>query len=114
MAIATGGWERSARFKIETAELGAGHFPAAFAEDGPARHTIITTAISRASSYYQESTFERIVLVGEALWDVQAAKGLGLPLVAVGHGERAVRVDWERAMLSRTSLTTWLASVVLR
>jgi phosphoglycolate phosphatase-like HAD superfamily hydrolase len=92
VAIATGGWEQSARFKIETAGIGAGHFPAAFAEDGPARHTIVTTAISRASSYYQESTFERIVLVGDALWDVQAAKDLGLPLVAVGQGERAVKL----------------------
>jgi len=92
VAMATGGWERSARFKIETAGIGAGHYPAAFAEDGPARQTIVTTAIWRASCYYQKSTFERIVLVGDARWDVQAAQGLGLPLVGVGQSERAVRL----------------------
>ena len=92
VAIATGGWERSARFKIETGGIDAGNLPAAFAEDGPARRTIVTTAISRAASYYHASAFERVVLVGDALWDVQAARELGLPLVAVATNERAIRL----------------------
>jgi phosphoglycolate phosphatase-like HAD superfamily hydrolase len=92
VAIATGGWERSARFKIETAGIGANDVPAAFAEDGPARHTIVTTAIARASSYYQQNPFERIVLVGDAIWDVRTATDLCLPFVAVGQGERAARL----------------------
>lgn len=92
IAIATGGWERSARFKIETGRIGAGHFPAAFAEDGPARQTIVRTAIARASTYYQESSFERIVMVGDAVWDMRTAKELGLPFLAVGENERAARL----------------------
>lgn len=89
VAIATGGWERSARFKIDAAQLGAGHRPAAFAEDGPARHEIVQAAVARAKTYYRENAFHRIVLVGDAIWDVRCAQNLGLPLVAVAHPDRA-------------------------
>ncbi len=41
VAIATGSWERSARFKIEMARIGANDCPAAFAEDGPSREAIV-------------------------------------------------------------------------
>ena len=89
VAIATGGWERSARFKIDAAQLGAGHFPAAFAEDGPARHEIVLAAIARAKTYYRENAFQRVVLVGDALWDLRCAQKLGLPFVAVADPDRA-------------------------
>ena len=71
VAIATGGWERSARFKIDASRIGAGQLPAAFAEDGPARHAIVQAAIARAATHYRENTFHRIVLVGDAIWDVE-------------------------------------------
>jgi phosphoglycolate phosphatase-like HAD superfamily hydrolase len=91
VAMATGGWERSARFKIGAAHLGAGHLPAAFAEDGPARHDIVQAAIARAKTYYREPAFHRIVLVGDAIWDLRCAQTLGLPFVAVAHPDHARR-----------------------
>jgi phosphoglycolate phosphatase-like HAD superfamily hydrolase len=89
VAVATGGWERSARLKIDAANLGAGHLPAAFAEDGPARHAIVQAAIARAKTHYRESAFHRVVLVGDAIWDLRCAQKLGLPFVAVAHPDRA-------------------------
>jgi phosphoglycolate phosphatase-like HAD superfamily hydrolase len=91
VAIATGGWERSARFKMDAAKLGASHLPAAFAEDGPARHEIVQAAIARAKTYYREDAFHRVVLVGDAIWDSRCAQKLGLPFVAVVHPDRATR-----------------------
>jgi phosphoglycolate phosphatase-like HAD superfamily hydrolase len=92
VAIATGGWERAARFKIDAAQLGAGHLPAAFAEDGPARHEIVQAAITRAKTYYRENAFQRVVLVGDAIWDLKCAQTLGLPFVAVAHPDRATHL----------------------
>jgi phosphoglycolate phosphatase-like HAD superfamily hydrolase len=92
VAIATGGWERSARFKIDAARLAAGHIPAAFAEDGPARHAIVQAAIARAETYYREKAFHRVVLVGDAIWDLRCAQTLGLPFVAVAHPDRATHL----------------------
>jgi phosphoglycolate phosphatase-like HAD superfamily hydrolase len=63
--------------------------PASFAEDGPARETIVEAAITRACAQYQ-SQFEKIVLIGDAVWDVRTALRLGLPFVGVAGGEKAV------------------------
>jgi phosphoglycolate phosphatase-like HAD superfamily hydrolase len=92
VAIATGGWERSARFKMDAAKLGAGHLPAAFAEDGPARHEIVQAAIARARTYYRENAFHRVVLVGDAIWDLRCAQKLGLPFVAVAPPDRVTHL----------------------
>lgn len=87
VAIATGCWESSARFKMEAAHLAADDLPAAFADDGPSREAIVKTAIGRAGK-----DFERIVSVGDATWDVQTASRLGLPFVGIGAAQRAQRL----------------------
>jgi phosphoglycolate phosphatase-like HAD superfamily hydrolase len=89
IAIATGGWERSARLKMRVANLGVEDCPAAFAESGPAREAIVTTAIRKACEHYRQEKFERIVSVGDAAWDVQTAKRLRLPFVGVARTDRA-------------------------
>ena len=93
VALATGCWRVSAELKLKAAGIEAEHLPAAFAEDGPAREKILQTAMSRAQASYGQSGFERIVSVGDALWDVQAASKLGLPFVGVGKGERGLRLQ---------------------
>ena len=85
IAIATGCWEQSARFKMTAAGFDGTNLPAAFAEDGPARETIVEAAIRRAAAKYGHSQFERVVLVGDASWDVRTAKELALPLIGVVH-----------------------------
>lgn len=89
IAIATGAWRRSADFKIHRAQLPLTNIPSAFAEDGPSREAIVRTAIQRAATAYGESEFERIVSVGDALWDVKTARNLGLPFLGVASGARA-------------------------
>jgi phosphoglycolate phosphatase-like HAD superfamily hydrolase len=79
VAIATGCWQRSARFKIEAARIPAQDLPAAFADDGPSRESIVRTAIERAGA-----GFEKIVSIGDADWDVRTARRLGLPFIGVG------------------------------
>jgi phosphoglycolate phosphatase-like HAD superfamily hydrolase len=90
-AIATGGWERSARFKMAAAGIRA-NLPAAFAEDGPARSAIAQKAIARAHTHYQESGFQRVVLVGDAVWDLETARELERPFVGVAHGARMAQL----------------------
>jgi phosphoglycolate phosphatase-like HAD superfamily hydrolase len=83
VAVATGGFEQSARFKMQAAGLAIADLPAAFAEDGPAREAIVQAAVMRAASRYRRSHFDRIVSVGDAVWDVRTARRLGLPFVGV-------------------------------
>jgi phosphoglycolate phosphatase-like HAD superfamily hydrolase len=90
VAIATGCLEASAKFKMEKAQLPADNVPTAFAEDGPSREAIVRTAIERARRKYRVDYFERIVSVGDAIWDVRTARRLELPFVGLASGKRAV------------------------
>ena len=89
MALATGGWKRSADFKIRAAGLPLDKLPAAFAEDGLSREAIVQAAIDRASAWYRCREFERIVSVGDAVWDIKAAKQMKLPFLGVAVEPRA-------------------------
>ena len=84
IAIATGAWEPSARFKVAAAGISLEGLPAAFASDGPSREAIIRVAIERAGR-----RFDRIVSIGDAIWDVRTAARLHLPFVGIAQGARA-------------------------
>lgn len=88
-AVATGGFEASARFKLKCAGLERFSDPAAFAEDGPSRRDIVSAAIGRAAQHFNGGTFERVVTVGDGLWDLRTAAELKLPFVGIAQGERA-------------------------
>jgi phosphoglycolate phosphatase-like HAD superfamily hydrolase len=91
VALATGGWRRTARFKLEVGGIDFGDRAQAFAEDGPSRKTIMRTALDRARSR-DGRTFERVVYVGDAAWDARTCARLGWPFVGIGTGARAERL----------------------
>jgi phosphoglycolate phosphatase-like HAD superfamily hydrolase len=92
VAIATGGWRACARVKLRAARIDVRGVAAAFAEDGPARAAIVRAALARAGG---AARFARIVCVGDAVWDVRAARELGLPFlgVATKGSARALRTE---------------------
>jgi len=89
VALATGAWRRSVEFKVQRAGLPITDIPSAFAEDGPSRESIVLTAVDRAAVQYRQQRFERIISVGDALWDVRTARKLGLPFLGVASEPRA-------------------------
>lgn len=92
VSLATGGFEKSARLKMQLAGIDCDGTPAAFAEDGPSREEIITAARRRALHHYEADAFGRIVSVGDGVWDVRTAASLGLPFIGIGSGERTKRL----------------------
>ena len=89
VAVATGCWQVSAQLKLEAANLTLNGFPLASAELGFSREEILQAAIERAGAHYQQISFDRVVSIGDAPWDVRAARNLELNFVGVGSGERA-------------------------
>ncbi|MBI2875968.1 MAG: HAD family hydrolase [Candidatus Tectomicrobia bacterium] len=83
VAIATGGWRASALFKLSRIGIDAQQVPAAFADDSPLREEIVQTALSRAASLNGNEPFQRVVYVGDAVWDVRTAQQLGLAFLGV-------------------------------
>jgi len=66
VALATGSWRCSAEFKIQHTGLPIAGLPAAFAEDGPSRESIVSAAIERARRSRRVPSFERVVATGQA------------------------------------------------
>lgn len=83
IAIATGGWRASAEMKLQAAALDIKELPAAFADDSISREDIVKTVVSRAKAFYHQPDFERIVCIGDGIWDVLTAIQLQLPFVGV-------------------------------
>jgi phosphoglycolate phosphatase-like HAD superfamily hydrolase len=92
VALATGCWRDSAELKLKAAGIRTEHLPAAFAEHGLSRETILQTAVSRALRSYAQNRFQRIVSLGDASWDAHAARSLGIGFIGIGKGERGNRL----------------------
>jgi phosphoglycolate phosphatase-like HAD superfamily hydrolase len=89
VAVASGCWRGSGVMKLRAAGLELGDAPSAFAEDGLSREEILLAAVSRAREFYRQESFERVVSLGDGLWDVRAARNLEFAFVGVARGARA-------------------------
>ena len=91
MGLATGGWRASAMFKLGRSGLLVTHLPGGFADDDLSREGITSVARRRAESEAGRKA-ERVVYVGDAVWDVKNAASLGLPFVGIAKAARADRL----------------------
>jgi phosphoglycolate phosphatase-like HAD superfamily hydrolase len=69
--------------KLRAAGIAVDGIPAAFCEDGHSREEIVQTALARALEVNRPTTFDRVVSIGDGVWDVTTATRLGLPFVGV-------------------------------
>jgi phosphoglycolate phosphatase-like HAD superfamily hydrolase len=97
-AIATGGWRTTACLKLDAAGVPCSAVPAAHADDAHPRESIVTIAAERAERHH-DRTFERLVYVGDGVWDVRAAGRLGIGFVGSAEGDRAERLRAEGATI---------------
>jgi phosphoglycolate phosphatase-like HAD superfamily hydrolase len=97
VAIATGGWRVSARFKLASAGLPVDVFPWASADDALDRVDILRTAIGRAREHYGRDRFEKVVYIGDGVWDVRAAKALEIGFLGLAAANKAGRLLEEGA-----------------
>jgi phosphoglycolate phosphatase-like HAD superfamily hydrolase len=91
VALATGGWGPSARLKLRAAHLEFDDALLACADDGISRADIVQLAHERAESFY-DKRFDRVVSVGDGVWDASAAASLRLPFIGIARGEKAERL----------------------
>lgn len=86
LALATGCIEASARAKLAAAGLAA-HFPCGgFSRREQARAEILARAMAAAAAHYGRAfARERVVYVGDGVWDVAAAASAGVRFVGVNE-----------------------------
>ena len=90
-ALATGGWGASARLKLAAAGVDTSGLPLICADDALTREELLRLAVARATERHGGG-FDRVVSVGDALWDVRAAAVVGWQFVGVARGVQADRL----------------------
>lgn len=83
-AIASGSWQATAQIKLDAAGIDVKSMPAAFADDSHDRSEILGLAIQRAREQYGIDRFQKVVYVGDGVWDVAAARRQAVAFLGVG------------------------------
>ena len=80
VAIATGCFDTSAKFKLRCCGISLDDFPHATSSDVPRRRDIIPLAAARAGF-----PISSVVYFGDAPWDVRVSNILGIPMIGIGR-----------------------------
>ena len=84
-AIATGGWTESAQIKLRSAGIDADGLAMATSSDRNRRTEIIRLVAERTNR-----TDLPAVYLGDGLWDLKAARKLGLEFIGIGTGSSSL------------------------
>jgi phosphoglycolate phosphatase-like HAD superfamily hydrolase len=86
IAIATGCWHESAHAKLRLSGFDVTRIPFASSSDARRRVDIISLAAARAGCVLSDSIY-----VGDGVWDVKAARELGMGFIGVGRKHELLR-----------------------
>ena len=92
IAVATGGWGHTARFKLQVAGLDKFGLPLSSCDESVSRVDIMQDAFKQLSNQLQsEHDCEAIqtIYVGDGLWDFRASQDLGWTFAGIAEGSRA-------------------------
>jgi phosphoglycolate phosphatase-like HAD superfamily hydrolase len=89
IALATGSFYDSAKLKLKKAKLEIKDFPITTADDAVSREEILQKAIEKSLEKYRLKKFEKIVSIGDGVWDLRTAKNLSLDFIGIASGKRA-------------------------
>jgi beta-phosphoglucomutase-like phosphatase (HAD superfamily) len=83
IGIATGTWREAALLKLKSAGLVVEGIPIATSSEARSREDILQKCIDDSKDYYEVNEFQRIVSVGDAIWDLKAASKLNIPFIRI-------------------------------
>ena len=86
VAIATGDWFDTIRYKLEAADILLERFVHATSSDHSVRSDIIKLAAERSQRDLQDTIY-----VGDGVWDVRACRMLGIPFIGTGQRIEALK-----------------------
>ena len=89
IAIATGGWRHSARFKLQQAGLDNLGLPLACSDDAISRIGILRHGRRMARRQLDAGGLRDIICYGDAAWDLKASRLLGARFIGIAKGAAA-------------------------
>ena len=91
IAYMSGSWGVTARLKLRSAGLPVEGVPCAFSDDEISREGLCLLARKRAEERHGHG-FARVVCVGDGVWDVRTARGLGHGFIGIGSADGAEKL----------------------
>jgi phosphoglycolate phosphatase-like HAD superfamily hydrolase len=87
--FATGSLRHGANRKLQCLDVPFEEDMLVTASEYSTREEIVSNAILRAKDKYRITSPERIVSIGDGIWDLKTARNLGLEFLGIGFGEKA-------------------------
>ena len=81
VGIGTGGWKQTAALKLDHVRIAFDHIFFHGADGHYTRESIIEAVINEARSVHPN--IEKIVYIGDALWDVKTTRNMNLPFIGI-------------------------------
>ena len=88
VAFATGSLPKSAIYKMTAAGLDMNRELLATSKTSFSREGFVNEAIEKAKSFYDVNEFEKIISIGDGLWDLKTAQNLKLSFVGIGNNNK--------------------------
>jgi len=90
IAFATGSLPASAIYKMKSAGLDMNVAVLATSKTSFSREGFVLEAIDKAKSIYNVTSFEKIISVGDGIWDLKTAQNLNLDFIGIGVENKIV------------------------
>lgn len=81
LGIGTGGWARPAKLKLKHVNIQTDPLYMSFADDNWTREAIIRGVYTQLAE--AKESYERVVYVGDAIWDVNTTRNMGIDFIGV-------------------------------
>ena len=92
VCYATGSLRKAAEHKLDSIGIEFKEWQLVASDTIYERENLVSNAIRNASENYGVQEFERIISVGDGLWDLLTAKNLDLEFLGVGETNRALLI----------------------
>ncbi|WP_255518946.1 HAD family hydrolase [Aquimarina sp. EL_35] len=87
--FATGALPKPAMIKLDQCDIWYDEKLLATSKTHESREGFVLEAIERSKMYYDKENFDRIVSIGDGVWDLKTAQNLSLDFVGIGDKNRA-------------------------
>jgi beta-phosphoglucomutase-like phosphatase (HAD superfamily) len=103
VCYATGSLRKPATYKLNTIGINFEPGQLVASNEIETREEIVLAAIEQAKGHYQQNSFDRIISIGDGLWDLKTAQNLELEFIGIGpihketltaHGMTLHFEDW--------------------
>jgi phosphoglycolate phosphatase-like HAD superfamily hydrolase len=84
ISFATGSYKKTALLKLKHFNISENDFPLSTANDAKAREEIINLSIKKAKRVYSINKFDKVISIGDEIWDLKTAINLSLPFIGIG------------------------------